>query len=198
MTAPPVPILAAGRSRRKRRRAFTLIEVLIALAIFLLAMAVFGSMIVRNGQVAAGIEQQNLATRLCQSKLHEVVAGVVPMSSQDDTPFDEEPDYTWSLEADNGAYDGLWQVTVTVKRQTSGGGEPVQSHADADGPRSVRGRLQRGRRARHQLDHERQQQGTSGASSSSSTSSSSPTTGAAATPASSSPASGAPKSSGGR
>ena len=187
MTAPPVPILAPGRSRRKRRRAFTLIEVLIALAIFLLAMAVFGSMIVRNGQVAAGIEQQNLATRLCQSKLHEVIAGVVPMSSQDDTPFDEEPDYTWSLEADNGAYDGLWQVTVTVKRQTSGGGEPVQctltqmvldpsvvgSNEDVV---PVTSSTTSG------------SSGTSGASSSSSTSSSSPTTGAAATPASSSPA----------
>ena len=127
MTALSARTPAAGRNRCVRRRAFTLIEVLLALAIFLLAMAVFGSMIVRNGQVAAGIEQQNLATRLCQSKLHEVAAGVVPMSSDGDQPFDEEPDYTWSLEADDGPTPGLWLVTVTVKRQKSNdGGAPIQ------------------------------------------------------------------------
>jgi prepilin-type N-terminal cleavage/methylation domain-containing protein len=108
------------------RRAFTLIEVLIALAIFLLAMAVFGSMIVRNGQVAAGIDQQNLATRLCQSQLHQVAVGIVPLTSQDDMPFDEEPNYTWSMQADNGPVDGLWRVTMTVKRQTAEGGDAVQ------------------------------------------------------------------------
>ena len=127
MTALSARTPAAGRNRCVHRRAFTLIEVLLALAIFLLAMAVFGSMIVRNGQVAAGIEQQNLATRLCQSKLHEIAAGVVPMSSDGDEPFDEEPDYTWSLEADSGPTDGLWLVTVTVKRQKSNdGGAPIQ------------------------------------------------------------------------
>ena len=157
MTALSARTPAAGRNRCVRRRAFTLIEVLLALAIFLLAMAVFGSMIVRNGQVAAGIEQQNLATRLCQSKLHEVAAGVVPMSSDGDQPFDEEPDYTWSLEADDGptawivAGDGDGQAAEVQRRRRP---DPVQS--DADGPRPVHRRLQRGRDAGNQFDHEQQ------------------------------------------
>ena len=59
MTAVPVPTSAADWKRRVRRRAFTLIEVLIALAIFLMAMAVFGSMIVPGqpaGQIVGGIK----------------------------------------------------------------------------------------------------------------------------------------------
>ncbi len=103
-----------------------MLEVLTALTIFLLAMAVFGTIISRNGEIAAGIQQQNLATRLCQSKLHEVAVGVWPMTSQDDTPCDEEPDYTWSLDAENSSFDGLWQVTVTVKRKASESGDVVQ------------------------------------------------------------------------
>src|SRR5271166_5383339 len=75
------------------RRAMTLLEVLIALAICLMAMVAFGEMIVRNGQIARDLQRQNLATRLCRCKLNEVVAGVVSLSSQGDTPFDEEPDY---------------------------------------------------------------------------------------------------------
>ena len=104
----------------------TLIEVLIALAIFLLAMVVFGEMILRNKDIALEIQRQNLATRLCQSKLHEAAAGVVPMTGQDDTPFEEEPDYTWSMTADAGSVVNLWNVAITVKRRQTDSGAPVQ------------------------------------------------------------------------
>jgi type II secretory pathway pseudopilin PulG len=103
----------------------TLVEVLIALAIFLLAMVVFGEMIVHNAQVALDVQRQNLATRLCRSKLQEVMAGVVPLTSQDGTPFDEEPDYSWSVDAENGAVEGLWIVTVHVTRQQTDGGPAI-------------------------------------------------------------------------
>ena len=73
------------------------------------------------------IQRQNQAMRLCQSKLAEVVAGVVPLTAQDDTPFDEDPNYTWSLEADNGTVTGLWNVTVTVKRQPMGSETLIQA-----------------------------------------------------------------------
>jgi general secretion pathway protein I len=113
---------------RKRgvRPALTLLEVVIALAIFLLAMTVFSQMLLRNGEIARDLQRQNLATRLCQSKLAEVVAGVVPLSSQSDASFDEEPEYTWSLTADNGSVTGLWNVTVSVTRQQTDSGNPVQ------------------------------------------------------------------------
>jgi prepilin-type N-terminal cleavage/methylation domain-containing protein len=117
---------AAGENCRVHRRAFTLLEVLTALAIFLVAISVFASIFVRNSEIAVGIQQQNLATRLCQSKMHEVAAGVVPLSSDGDQPFDEEPNYTWSLQADSGPADGLWKVTVTVKRVGSDSGDASQ------------------------------------------------------------------------
>jgi len=109
-----------------RRPALTLLEVLIALAIFLLAMVVFGEMVVRNSQLARDVQRQNLATRLCKSKLNEVVSGVVPLSSQGDVPFDEAPDYTWSLDAENGSVDGLWNVTVRVTRTQTDAGDPIE------------------------------------------------------------------------
>jgi general secretion pathway protein I len=121
-------IAPSTNPKRKRgvRPALTLLEVVIALAIFLLAMTVFSQMLLRNGEIARDIQRQNLATRLCQSKLAEVVAGVVPLSSQGDVPFVEEPDYTWSLTADNGSVAGLWNVTVNVARQQTDSGNPIQ------------------------------------------------------------------------
>ena len=121
-------IAQSTNPKRKRivRPALTLLEVVIALAIFLLAMTVFSQMLLRNGEITRDIQRQNLATRLCQSKLAEVVAGVVPLSSQSDQQCDDEPDYTWSLEADAGSVTGLWNVTVTVTRTDSGSGNPIQ------------------------------------------------------------------------
>jgi general secretion pathway protein I len=120
-------IAPCTNSMRKQgvRPALTLLEVVIALAIFLLAMTVFSQMLLRNGEITRDIQRQNLATRLCQSKLSEVVAGVVPLTSQSDTAFDEEPNYTWSLEADNGSIAGIWNVTVRVTRQQTDAGNPI-------------------------------------------------------------------------
>ena len=128
MIAPLICVRSTSPKRKRgvRRPALTLLEVVIALAIFLLAMTVFSQMLLRNGEIARDIKRQNLATRLCQSKLAEVVAGVVPLSSQGDGSFDEEPDYTWSLTADNGSVAGLWNVTVNVARQQTDSGNPIQ------------------------------------------------------------------------
>ncbi len=114
------------KHKRGVRRALTLLEVVIALAIFLLAMTVFSQMLLRNGEITRDIQRQNLATRLCQSKLAEVVAGVVPLTSQDAVAFDEEPDYSWSLEANAGSVTGIWNVTVTVTRTDSDTDNPIQ------------------------------------------------------------------------
>jgi general secretion pathway protein I len=124
----PHPSLARRANKRRNvRPALTLLEVVIALAIFLLAMTVFSQMLIRNGEITRDIQRQNLATRLCQSKLAEVVAGVVPLSTQSDAPCEDDPDYTWSMTADNGSVAGLWNVTVVVTRQSADADNPIQA-----------------------------------------------------------------------
>jgi hypothetical protein len=104
-----------------------LLEVLIALAIFLLAMVVFGQMIIYNASIATSVERQNLATRLCQRKLAEVVSGAQVLESAEDQAFDDEPDYHWSLDAEPGEVEGLWDVTVhVVYSNDAAGGLPVE------------------------------------------------------------------------
>ena len=44
----------------------------------------------------------------------ELYVGAVPLQSQGDTPFDEDPDYTWSVDAQQNTLQNLWNVTVTV------------------------------------------------------------------------------------
>ena len=100
---------AAGRT------GFSLLEVLVALAIFLFGLVAIGQLITLGSDRALEVQFQTQAVQLCQAKMAEVVAGAVPLSSQADAKFDEDPDWSWSLEAEQDSNSSLlWNVKVTV------------------------------------------------------------------------------------
>jgi type II secretory pathway pseudopilin PulG len=98
-----------------------LLEVLLALAIFLMSLAAISQLVSSAGQRALDARRTEEAARLARSKFAEVFAGAVPLESSEDTPFDEDPDYTWSLTADEGTLENMWVVSVTVKRKGDDG-----------------------------------------------------------------------------
>jgi prepilin-type N-terminal cleavage/methylation domain-containing protein len=99
----------------KGRRGFSLLEVMVALAIFLLGLVGIGQLITMGGDRALEVQQQSQAIRLCQSKMAEVVSGVVSLTSQPDAPFDEDPDWNWSIDAEQqGDAANLWTIKITV------------------------------------------------------------------------------------
>jgi hypothetical protein len=107
--------------RSQARRGLSLLEVLTALAIFLGALIGIGQLVIMSGERALDVQQQTQAAQLCQAKLAEVIAGVVPMSASGDSTFDEDPDWHWSLDAQQDTVSGLWDVTVRVTRQRPDG-----------------------------------------------------------------------------
>jgi type II secretory pathway pseudopilin PulG len=107
--------------RSGARSALSLLEVLLALTIFLLGLIAIGQLINLAGDRAVEVKLEGQATQLCESKLAEVVAGVVSLTSQSDVPFEDDPDWSWSLEAEQSSVAGLWQVQVTVARPRPGG-----------------------------------------------------------------------------
>jgi Tfp pilus assembly protein PilV len=108
-------------SHTSSRPGLSLMEVLVALTIFLFSLIALSALVSFATDQAIDIQQRNLAGRLCESKLNEVLSGVLQPTSQDGT-FDEEPDYNWSVTADqNSSVSGLWTVTVTVSRERPDG-----------------------------------------------------------------------------
>ncbi len=96
------------------RRGLTLLEVIIALGIFAGSMAALSQLITTGLQAAVRSRYQTQAIFRCQSKMAEVVAGYDPMDTVTDAPFEDDANWTWSLESQVGPHDALLELVVTV------------------------------------------------------------------------------------
>jgi general secretion pathway protein I len=96
------------------RRGFSLLEVLISLAIFMTAFVAL-SQLSHNGMRSA--VEARLTTKAilrCESKMAEIVAAVEPLEDLADQPFQDDESWTWSMETAVGPHTDLQNVTITV------------------------------------------------------------------------------------
>jgi Tfp pilus assembly protein PilV len=108
------------RTVEYRRGGLSLLEVIVATAIFLMSLIGIRQLVSAASDRALEVEMRSQAARLCRSKMAEVQSGVLPMSSASDV-FEEDPDFSWSLDVEQGTVDNLWVATVKVTRnQTLG------------------------------------------------------------------------------
>jgi hypothetical protein len=109
------------RIRPCRRKALSLIEVLAAMAIFLMSLVALVHLVNTSANLAAETFHRSRCSLLCQSKMALVVSGAVPLQTQSDTACTEDSDYNWSLDVQPGTAQGLSVVTVRVsyKRDAS-------------------------------------------------------------------------------
>jgi type II secretion system protein I len=101
------------------RAGLSLLEVLVSLAIFLLALVALGEIVSFASDRALDVQHRSEALQICQSRLAEVQAGSIPLQSVDLAPCEEEgfQDYQWALDIEAGAVTGLYNVTVRVVRE---------------------------------------------------------------------------------
>jgi type II secretion system protein I len=109
------------RNAAAGRPGLSLLEVLVALAIFLFAMVAIGRLVVSGGDRALDVRYKSEAVQIAQTKLAEVASGAIALSSQGGSPLDEDPEWQWSLDAEQGSVANLWNVTVRVSRAGPGG-----------------------------------------------------------------------------
>ncbi len=104
------------------RQGLTLLEMVLALAILLVALSVLGSWFATGTRAARQATLQAQAVRLCQSKLDEVLAGVEPLEAVDQAPLDEsDPSWVWSLALEPTDFDELVLLEVTVAHLNQNG-----------------------------------------------------------------------------
>jgi len=102
------------------RKGMSLLEVLVATSIFLLALIGLTQLLNLSSDKAQEVQFRSEATQLCQGKLFEITSGALPLQGGSDT-FPEAPEYQWTVTVDSGSIANLFDVTVTVSRQRANG-----------------------------------------------------------------------------
>jgi prepilin-type N-terminal cleavage/methylation domain-containing protein len=124
---------------RNVRRGFTLLEVMLALAILVGALAVLGEL-GRTGTRCAKISRDlTRAELLCESIMNEITAGIItpdtvqgatvvdPVQGTTDnqTASDDDAPWVYSIDLQTIDQDGLMAVTVTVSQDLPAAQHPV-------------------------------------------------------------------------
>ena len=112
-------------------RGFSLLEVILALAILGGAIAVLGEaarLALKNAGLARDMARAQL---LCESKLSEIVAGITPANPTERATFGtgtdpNEPAWLYSIETASLEEEGLMSVRVTVTRDLPAEKHPVR------------------------------------------------------------------------
>ena len=102
------------------RQGLTLLEVILGLAIFVGALAVISKLVELGVRASRYAQLQTRAVMLAESKMGELVAGVLPLDSAGGDVFAEDPAWQWQLSVSDGPVDGLRWVSITVVPASGG------------------------------------------------------------------------------
>ena len=119
------------KATRIQRGGFSLMEVILALAILTGSLAVLGELArlgLQNARIARDTAQAQL---LCESKMAEVTAGILPLQSASSAEFEDivgDGTIGWLYSVDVQATDieGMSSVQVTVVQDMDESKRPVQ------------------------------------------------------------------------
>lgn len=114
----------------RRRRGFSLLEVVLALAILVGAIAVLGELVRLGLDNAAAARDLTQAQLLCETKLAEITAGIVDPQSIQGAAFspeiDPEREWVYSVTLSSLDLQGLIAATVTVTENVPAGQTPLE------------------------------------------------------------------------
>ena len=111
-----MPIIAP-RQRRPLRSGLTLLEVMLAIAIFGMALVAIGELIRIGSVSAAAARDLTEAQRQCHNVMAEVSAGIIPPDATSDTPVEAAEEWLYTIESEPlEEQAGMLWVSVTVKQ----------------------------------------------------------------------------------
>lgn len=105
------------RKLLQRRSGLSLLEVVLALVIFLVAMVGINQLTSVGSRSALTAKWNTEAAIRAETKMNELVAGVVELESVEDELFsdaDSDARWKWSLQVEPAEIEGLLDLTVTV------------------------------------------------------------------------------------
>ena len=102
------------------RPGLSLIEVLLSLTILLLSLVAIGQLVDTGADRGTDARMHVRGTRLAQAKMAEVEAGVVSLQGGASGQFEDESDWSYTVESTQAGPANLYLVTVKVTRDVRG------------------------------------------------------------------------------
>jgi Tfp pilus assembly protein PilV len=104
--------------RRGGRIGLSLLEVILALTILGVSLAVLGELVRLGARAAANARDMTMAQLLCESMMSQIAAQESGPVAVGETGFPDDPEWSYSVDVQSIDQPGLVQVTVTVQKST--------------------------------------------------------------------------------
>lgn len=117
--------LPSATRNHQARTGLSLLEVLLAIAILGGAMIVITQLLNLGYRSAIEARMRTEAALLCDTKMAELAAGVLPLSGTSGEAIEENPNWNYSVSVENASQVGLLAVTVTVAQNNVGNQTPM-------------------------------------------------------------------------
>ncbi len=113
------------KKRRLARRGLTLLEAMLALAILGLSIAATGELMRVGLRSAAAARDLTTAQLLCETKMAEISAGIIPPEPVLRMQDEFDPEWVYSIEQQIIEQPGLIAIRVTVEKDIDEGRRPI-------------------------------------------------------------------------
>ena len=112
-------------NRNRGCRGFSLLEVLLSIAILGGAMVVIGQLVNIGYRSAIEARIRSDANILVDGKMAEVSAGIIELQSTSSSVIEENPDWMYSVDVQQSGQLGLLMVMVTVEQTPNSASNPI-------------------------------------------------------------------------
>jgi general secretion pathway protein I len=110
-----------NRTSCGKRRGLTLLEVIVAMTIFMASGILIYQLVSLGNDRALDVQLHSRASMLCQSKLEELKIGAEPLTGTSGQAFsNDDSDFQYDVNVEDGDLQGIKKVRVTVKQERDG------------------------------------------------------------------------------
>ncbi|QGJ71090.1 Hypothetical protein PBC10988_27930 [Planctomycetales bacterium 10988] len=110
------PHHSTASRRRLQREGFSLLEVILAMAILFFSLAAIGQLLDLGIRGAQGTREQTQAQLWCEAVMSEIKAGIITPDPVGEMPIEANPEWLYSIEWETADQTDIVVLRVTVRR----------------------------------------------------------------------------------